>query len=92
MIYNNSACDMTTMTTPFSTSGAGQQAPAFPLGHQAESQHQNQTEYMGKLLPSSNKRFALSGMNNNSTEVQPGTAGSRSNHYQNLRVYYQLAF
>jgi len=98
MIYNNSACDMTTMTTPFSTSGTGQPAPApqgpqaaFPISHQAESQHQNQTEYMGKLLPTSNKRFALSGMNNNSTPA-PGTASSRSNHYQNLRVYYQLAF
>lgn len=37
-----------------------------------------QTEYTGKVLPSSNKRFALTGITNN--------------HYQNLKIYYQLAF
>ena len=37
-----------------------------------------QTEYTGKVLPSNNKRFALTGITNN--------------HYQNQNVYYQLAF
>jgi len=37
-----------------------------------------QTEYTGKVLPSNNKRFALTGITNH--------------HYQNLKIYYQLAF
>ena len=59
------------------------------------------SEYCGgKVLPtSSSKRFALSGINpNNNSGVSSSAtnnltgSGPAANHYQNLRIYYQLAF
>jgi len=53
--------------------------------------HHQQTEYMGKVLPTNNnKRFALSGIYNSAAPSAP--AAATDNHYQNLRIYYQLAF
>jgi len=51
-----------------------------------------QSDYQGKMLP--NKRFALAGMNNypaSSSSARP-VSDVATNHYQNLRIYYQLAF
>ena len=49
------------------------------------------TEYQGKMI--NNKRFGLSGMNSASsfTDASSPTTALK-NHYQNLRIYYQLAF
>ena len=52
--------------------------PAHPTPHLPHLAEQ-QTEYTGKVLPSNNKRFALTGIFTN-------------NHYQNQNVNYQLAF
>jgi len=52
-----------------------------------------QTEYCGKVLPTaSSKRWALSGITNNNETSSTNNLSSAANHYQNLRIYYQLAF
>jgi len=88
LMYNTSGCDMSNLApmTPFTTSTTtpGHYSQQQPV--QLTADH-HQTDYMGKVLPSASKRFALSGMNsgmNNNTVA--------AKHYQNLRVYYQLAF
>ena len=75
-------CDMNMMTpSPFMT------YPAQP------------SEFCGgKVLPTSaSKRFALSGINPNnntgsSSMVSTNNLTPAASHYQNLRIYYQLAF
>lgn len=82
-------CDMN-MITPSS-------APFMTSGYPAQT-----SEFCGgKVLPTSaSKRFALSGINpnNNSGAVSSHSSAATNNltpaanHYQNLRIYYQLAF
>ena len=72
----NSFCD---------TAAAGQQPHQQP-GYQALP---TQSDYQAKMLP--NKR-GLAGMNNFPASSSSSRSDAVSNHYQNLRIYYQLAF
>ena len=96
----DSGIGMATAATSASMSGSlygplsGYPVSCDPLPYP---QHQHQTqEYMGKLLPGPSKRRAqLTGMTHlrqRHAPAPPTHASAASNHYQNLRIYYQLAF
>lgn len=80
-------CDMmTSSSAPFSSQGV---MPSYP----------QPLDYAGgKVLPTSSKRFALSGINPNnnsgsgSSSATNNLSSGAASHYQNLRIYYQLAF
>ena len=76
---------MTSSSTPFTSSqGVIQSSYPQPLDFCG-----------GKVLPTSSKRFALSGINPNNNSGSSATnnlSSGAASHYQNLRIYYQLAF
>ena len=71
-------------------------------GPQVMTAYPQPSEYAGgKVLPTSaSKRFALSGIHSHNNNSGAGASSSATNnltsgaanHYQNLRIYYQLAF
>lgn len=78
--YTNSFCD---------TAAAAAVQQQQQASYQAV-QAAGQSDYQGKMLPS--KRFGLAGMNNFPASSSSARSDVATNHYQNLRIYYQLAF